>query len=160
MDPHHAGRVSIVGLYETATGRLLSVGTAPEVVPATMALAPLPEGATYAITHEWDAGARAWAVKGPPEVTVLSAGDFMRRLGFEREVALRMAMRDPATPLLLVARLDTLSAWLNRIVTTGVDLDDPVVANGTALMATVLHEKGLLPEGPEAFSAGMLRRTP
>lgn len=150
----------MTGLYVVATGRLVSVGTAPEVVPDGMALAPLPEGATYGVSHDWDEGTAAWVEKAAPEITQMTAGDFMRRLGFEREVVLRMVMRDPTTPPLLAAQLDTLSAWLNRIVTTGVDLDDPLIPTGVELMAHVLAGAGHLPEGLDAFRASMLRRTP
>ncbi|GAB1345023.1 hypothetical protein MASR1M101_41500 [Gemmatimonas sp.] len=149
----------MVGLYDTTTRRLLSVGTAPAVVPEGMAIAPLPEGAVYGVTHVWQEQPPAWVTAPTPEVTQMTAGDFMRRLGFEREVVLRMVMRDPNTPPMLAAQLDTLSAWLNRIVTTGVDLNDPLVPTGVELMGQVLAGAGVLPEGMDAFRASMLRRT-
>lgn len=149
----------MVGLYDITTRRLRSVGTAPAVVPEGMALEPLPDGATYGVTHDWDEATATWTEKAAPEITWMTSGDFMRRLGFEREVVLRMVMRDPTTPPMLAAQLDTLSAWLNRIVTSGVDLNDPLVPVGVELMGQVLAGANQLPEGMDAFRASMMRRT-
>ena len=150
----------MIGLYELATGRLVSVGTAPEVVPDGHAVASLPEGATYGVTHLWNESTRAWRLMPTPEVTRMTAGDFMRRLGFEREAYLHALRLNASAPLETRAQVETLLQWLNRIVVTGVDLDDPIVPLGVEIMTQVLTAGGRLPEGPDAFRATMLRRTP
>lgn len=149
----------VVGLYSIETGALLSVGTAPDPLPDGTATKPLPVGAVYGVTHQWNDEAPDWEAI-TPVATQMTAGDFMRRLGFEREVLLRMVMRDASTAPLLGAQLDTLSAWIVRIVTTGVDLNDPLVPQGVELMGQVLNGLGQLPEGMVAFRASMLRSTP
>lgn len=150
---------TMFGVYEIATGRLRSIGSSVGVLPDGLASAPLPEGGTANVTHVWDEDTRAW-VPYVETITRMSAGDFMRRVGFEREVVLRAVMRDPATPITVAAQLDTLSEWLKRIVASGVDLDDPIVPMGVELMGGVLASVNQLPEGLDAFRASMLRRVP
>lgn len=150
----------MVGVYDSATGALVSVGTRPDPVPPGLAVAELPAGAVYGVTHTWQSAPPQWVPMPPAEVTRMSAGDFMRRLGFARESYLNAVRRNPATPLELGGQLDTLAAWIQRVTTSGVDLDDPLVPVGVELMAQVLANGGQLPEGVAAFRAHMLRRTP
>jgi hypothetical protein len=109
-------------------------------------------------THRWDAGTRSYVLRATVEDArfKMTAGDFMRRLGFEREAYLHAVRLNPETPLALRAQLETLVLWLGRIVLSGVDLRDPLVPIGVAIMAQVLSAGDQLAEGVEAFTANMM----
>lgn len=145
----------MTGLYVVATGRLVSVGTAPEVVPDGMALAPLPVGATYGVSHDWDEGTAAWVVRAPDVSYTMSRGDWMARLGFERETALNMLRLNPASDLQTRATLATLeSALLRR---DEVDVRHAETIAGANILADVLIAIGIeTTEGRAAFVAMML----
>jgi hypothetical protein len=145
----------MVGLYVLATGELRSVGTAPPTIPDGMAARALPEGATYGVTHEWDAATAEWVPKGPVLTTQLSPGDFMRPLG-EREVLLHRIRLDPSADLTLRSQVEWLHSWLLRVSRSYVDLDDPITAQGVALIVQVLDGAGVVPEGAAALTAAMM----
>lgn len=146
---------TVYGLYEVATGVLLSVGTkVSDPLPDGTATLALPPGEVAFATVTWQEQPPAWVPKPPTQIVVMSRGEFMRRLTFDREVLLRVVMNDPATSASLRANLQTLDAWLNRA--SDVDVTDPVTVGGVALMAQVLNAQNALPEGIEAFTAAML----
>lgn len=145
-----------VGVYDTATGRLVSVGLMPNDVPQGMAYEPLPANAVYGVTHVWSDAGREW-IDAPPQLEyTMTAGDFMRRLGFTREAYLHAVRMNASTPIEVRAQLETLVKWLDRIVVSGVDLRDPIVPMGVAIMAAILDAGGQLTEGVEAFTAMMM----
>lgn len=145
----------MVGLYVLATGELRSVGTAPAEVPAGHAVRPLPPGAQYGVTHEWDASTADWTPKRATFTTQLTPGDFMRPLG-AREVVLHRVRLDPTADLMLRAQLEWLHSWLLRVSRSFVDLNDPLTPQGVALVVQVLDAEGVVPEGPEALTAALL----
>ena len=146
---------TVYGLYEIATGTLLSVGTiVSDPLPDGTATLALPDGAVAFVTVDWQAQPPAWVPKAPTPIVVMSRGDFMRRLTFDREVVLRIVMNDAATAASLRAQLQTLDAWLARA--SDVDVTDPITVGGVGLMAQVLDAQGALPEGIPAFTAAML----
>jgi hypothetical protein len=145
----------VIGVYEVASGRLVSVASAANTVPDGMAARALPEGATYGVTHAWDEATADWIVKPPVLTTQLSPGDFMRPLG-AREVLLHRIRLDPSADLTLRAQVEWLHSWLLRVSRSYVDLDDPITAQGVALIVGILDAAGQVPEGTAALTATML----
>lgn len=147
----------MVGVYVVATGRLASVGTAPDVVPEGMALRALPAGATYAVTHVWDEGAADWVPRAPDTSPVWSRGDWMDRMGGENEEALHALRLDTATPLALRAALDRMDRTLLR--RDFVDVTHPETIAAVPRIADALVFAGKLTEQTRAaFVARMLER--
>lgn len=143
------------GVYDLATGTLLSVGTVlADPMSPTLGVSPVPAGETYDVTVVWDVATRSWVPKPPDTTDDIGKGDFMRRLGFAREVVLRVVMLDPSQPIQLRAQLQTLDAWLSRAEI--VNVTDPITVSGVSLMAQVLDAAGDLPEGVAAFTNAML----
>jgi hypothetical protein len=86
--------------------------------------------------------------------SLITKGDFMRRLTLPREVFVRQLLLDTTTELSLRAQLMTFDAWLARV--EYVDVTDAVTQAGVLLLATVLDAAALLPEGVDTFTATML----
>jgi hypothetical protein len=142
------------GLYVLATGRLHAVGTAPDVVPPGYGVRPMPDGAVYGVTHEWDEATADWVPAAPIMVPHMTPGEFARRLGVARETYVNAVRRNPATPLSVAAELDTFAAWLGRV--SEVVVTDPVTIAGVGSLAALLDAGNQLPEGIPAFTAAML----
>lgn len=150
----------IAVLYDTETSAAISIGsTVPDAVPEGRAVYTLDVPYQALNGYVWDETTCTLAAR-VVEITTLTAGDFMRRLGLARETYLHAVRMDASAPLATRAQLETLLQWLNRVATTGVDLDDPITATGVTIMAGVLDAGGQLDEGAEAFAAAMLRRAP
>ncbi len=146
----------MVGVYEIATGRLVSVGSVlPEELPVELATLALPEGAIAFSTHDWQAVPPAWVVKPPAFSYVMSRGDWMGRLGFTRETALNMLRLSPSGDLQTRATLATLeSALLRR---ADVDVRHVETQAGAAILGDVLVALGqVAPEDKAAFVKMML----
>lgn len=141
-------------LYQTADGTALAFCIQQPPVGPGEALYTVPDGAILNVTHIWDPALRAVIPRPPVYTNDIGKGDFMRRLGFSREVALRVVMLDNATPLVQRAQLQTLDAWLARVEV--VSVVDPITVSGVGLMANTLDAMGELPEGVQAFSDAML----
>ena len=88
----------------------------------------------------------------------MTAGGFARRIGLEREIALKGLAIDTALPTSTRATIETLLAWLQRVVTTGVDVTDPVAIAGSNTIGDLLQAfpPALIPEGRAAFVAALL----
>ena len=139
-------------LYDESTGNALSTGSiAPVTVLQGRAVYTLDVPYAHLSQYLWNAGTLVLELQGPPVRYVMSAGDFMRRVGLEREIVLNMLELDPSTPLQTRATLKTLNAWIQRVTQTGVDVRDPVSATGATIIGSLLHAAGTIPEGVPAF---------
>lgn len=149
----------MIGLYRIADGTLLSVASMmPDPLPEGTASLALPEGGTVGVTHVWQTDPPAWVVRQTPTTMRLTRGDFMRRLGFLREVTLNMVQMDPNTPAQTKATIEALKAWLVRV--DFVDVTDPITVQGVGIIGQILAGAGQLPEGQQAFADAMLALAP
>jgi hypothetical protein len=145
----------MVGVYDPATSVLLSVQSAASPVAPGLGVRALPPNGVAFVTHGWDEGTADWApLPGTTVRYVLSRGDWMARVGAAHEIALRMAMLDPAMPLQLRAQLHYLDAELTR--RADVDVRHPNAAAGAAGIADALVSIGRLQQNARDDFVAML----
>jgi hypothetical protein len=139
-------------VYDLQTKALRSTGT--------VVADPLPDGLGVAGPFDvvapfaWDAETLTLSSFVQPARTSMKTGNFMRRLGLQREAVLHAVRRNPATPSDTVGVLEALTQWAAREPRTDVTFD--VTQQGVGVMAQVLQSVGQLAEGVEAFTAMML----
>jgi hypothetical protein len=88
-----------------------------------------------------------------PPRTKMKTGNFMRRLGLQREAILH-AVRRTSTDFNTIGLLEALTQWAAREPIT--DVTYQVTKDGVSGMADVLLAVGQLPEGKVEFTATML----
>lgn len=126
-------------LYEIETGRAVSIGSTP-IEYAREGYAVYESGAPYSdlSQYEWSTDTCTLETRvtvAPAAQRTMSASNFMRRLGFEREVALRSLLFVEAVDAQTKGAIATLSAWLDRVIGTEVNLDDPITVRGAGVIA-------------------------
>lgn len=126
----------MIGVYELATGRLLSVGSPPTVVPDGCGFLALPEGATYGVTHTWEERSRTW-VEIPAVVdTRLTVTQFRRRFTATERDRIELAQTEHPDPMVR-ARLRRAEKELNAVQGQIADRRDPDLQRAVAWMSTV-----------------------
>lgn len=147
----------IVVLYDTATKAAQSIGSqVPDTVPAGMSVYTLEVEYSTLNALDWDTATATLIARGPSLVYVMTVAQFKRRIGMDRLVLLNYLELNPATDLMVRAKIKTLREWLESVQGSGVDVRDEVTEFGASEMADVFLSQNALPEGKPAFVAALL----
>jgi len=138
-------------VYDLQTRALKSTGTVvADPLPDTLGVAgPFDVDAPYA----WNPDTLTLTTYVAPVRTSMKTGNFMRRLGIQREAVLHAIRRTSNDPQ-VIGILEALTQWAAREPRTDVTFE--VTQIGVSNMAQILLAAGALPEGIDAFTAMML----
>jgi hypothetical protein len=137
----------IVVLYDTETGRALSIASAaPAAVPSEMSVYTIDVPYGQVSRYEWNADTRELEVRGVSARVVLTKLEFASRLSMPEQVAVEMAKEsaDPQTR----ATLRVLDANLARA--TEIVLTDQRTMMGAQIIVQVLVAAGLVQPADQA----------
>ena len=128
------------GLYDIATGRLLSVGTVlPEALPAGVGTQPLPQGGVAFVSHDWDDVAADWVPKVVPAQTRLTVLQFKGRFTqAERDLIEIATVEHPDRTVR--ARLRMLDKDLESAAEKIIDRRDQRTQMGVAMLGQIVFE--------------------
>lgn len=129
--------VTMHGLYRVQDGALLSVGSVmPDPLPDGTAVLALPEGATYGVTHTWDAESVAWVPVVVPPETRLTVTQFRERFTEDERDRIELAQAEHPDPLVR-ARLRRAEKELASVQGQMADRAHPGLQRAVAWMTTV-----------------------
>lgn len=128
---------SMHGLYRVQDGALLSVGSVlPDPLPEGTATLALPEGATYGVTHTWDAATPAWVPVVAVPDTRCTVTQFRERFTEAERDRIEMAQAEHPDPLVR-ARLRRAEKELASVQGQMADRAHPALQRAVAWMTTV-----------------------
>lgn len=130
----------MIGLYDVASRRLLSVGTVlPDPLPEGMATRALPEGGVAFVTHDWDAVAADWVPHVEAANTRLTVLQFKGRFTqAERDVIEIATVEHPDRTVR--ARLRMLDKDMESAEGKMIDRRDARTQMGVGMLAQITFE--------------------